>query len=191
MAEANLNGFIEAVNSEVDKKIEEILNEADEKRTEILDKAETDALNDAYVKIRACVTEEKSKSKMAISKAEQSARIKVLTHREELVKKIFDAVEKRVNEFILSPQYVGFLAGQLEGETTGNDTIIYLKPEDMKYINILKKKVSNECGFEEDDSIIYGGLAVYDRKSSVLINKTIDNILDEQKKNFGSSYRLA
>lgn len=191
MADANLRGFIEAVNSDVDKQIDEILTKADEKRNEILDKAENDALNDAYAKIRACVTEEKAKSKMAVSKAEQEARIKVLTHREELVRKIFDNVEVKVSEFTNSEAYKKFLAKLIRDEKTDDNTVIYLKPEDMKYENMLRALAGAECTFEEDNGIKYGGLSVYYKTSSILINKTIDNMLDEQKKDFGSKYRLA
>ena len=69
--------------------------------------------------------------------------------------------------------------------------MIYLREEDMKYESVLRRKAGNECSFEADPEIIYGGLSVYDKNSSVLINKTLDNMLDEQKKDFGSNYRLA
>ena len=61
----------------------------------------------------------------------------------------------------------------------------------MKYSEMLKSDLRIDCLFSEDAGIKYGGLSVYDKSSSVLINKTIDNMLDEQKKNFGSKFKLS
>lgn len=191
MNDNNLKEFIEAVNSEVDKKIELIREQADEKRSELLEKAENEALHEAYDKIKACVSEEKYKSKMTVSKAEQEARIKVLTHRENLVGKIFDSINDKLNDFTGSEAYKTFLSGLLNGENTGKNTVIYLREEDMKYESLLRITAGSECKFEADRSIAYGGLSIYDSLSSVLVNKTIDNMLEEQKKDFGSNYRLA
>jgi len=191
MNDSNLKEFIEAVNSEVDNKIEPIREQADRESTELLENAENEALNDAYEKIKACVSEEKYKNKMTVSKAEQEARIKVLTYREGLVSRIFDSVSEKLNSFTQSDEYVSFLDGLLKGETFSADTVVFLRKEDIRYEADLRKITGNECAFEQDDTIVFGGLSVYDRNSSVLVNKTIDNMLDEQKKDFGSNYRLA
>ena len=191
MNDNNLRQFIDAVNSEVDSKIGLIEKEAEEKSSELLENAENEALNEAYKKIRSCVTEEKQRNKMTVSKAEQEARIKVLTYRENLVGRIFDSVDDKLTDFTRSDEYPAYLEGLLDGENIGSDTVIYLREEDMKYESVLRRKAGNECSFEADPEIVYGGLSVYDRKSSVLINKTLDNMLDEQKKDFGSNYRLA
>ena len=191
MNDNNLRQFIDAVNSEVDSKIGLIEKEAEEKSSELLENAENEALNEAYKKIRSCVTEEKQRNKMTVSKAEQEARIKVLTYRENLVGKIFDSVDDKLLNFTCSDEYPAYLEGLLDGENIGSDTVIYLREEDMKYESVLRRKAGSECSFESDPEIVYGGLSVYDRKSSVLINKTLDNMLDEQKKDFGSNYRLA
>ncbi|WP_044973378.1 V-type ATP synthase subunit E [Ruminococcus sp. HUN007] len=191
MNDNNLRQFIEAVNSEVDSKIELIEKEADEKCSELLENAENEALNEAYKKIRSCVSEEKQLNKMTVSKAEQEARIKVLTYRENLVGRIFDSVDDKLINFTHSEGYSAYLESLLDGEEITKDTVIFLREEDMKYEPVLRRKAGNECSFEPDPEIVYGGLSVYDRNSSVLINKTLDSMLDEQKKDFGSNYRLA
>ena len=67
MNDSNLKEFIAAVNAEVDNKIKKIRKQADKSRKEILEKTENEALNNAYSKIKSCVSEEKFKSKMAVS----------------------------------------------------------------------------------------------------------------------------
>lgn len=191
MADTNLEGFIEAVNAEAESKINEIMAEAEEKKNHMLEKAENDALSKAYSEIRSAVTEAKTKSRMAVSKAEQESRIKVLTHREELVKKIFNAVEEKIVSFTSTENYEHFLCGLLKDEIIDNETVIYLKPDDMKYVSLLKNVCGCECSFEEDTEIRYGGLSIYSQKDSVMVNMTIDNMLDEERKNFGSKYKLA
>ena len=99
MTETKLKGFIDAVNADVNQQIEDLLSSVKDKRKTILETAEDEALNAAYIKIKNAVEDDASKSKIIISKAEQEARIKVLTHRETLVKQIFSDVEKRISEF--------------------------------------------------------------------------------------------
>ncbi len=191
MNDSNLTEFINAVNSEVDSRIELINEQAEVKRKEMLESAENEALNDAYSRIKSCVSEEKYKSRMTVSKAEQEARIKVLTHRESLVGKIFTSVNDRLNDFTKSKAYDAFLSGLISGEKTDENTTVFLREEDMKYEEMLRAIAGTACTFAADSSIVYGGLSIYDRVSSVLVNKTIDNMLEEQKKDFGSNYRLA
>ena len=191
MTETKLKGFIDAVNAEVNQQIEDLLSSVNDKRKTILETAEDEALNAAYIKIQNAVEDAASKSKIIVSKAEQESRIKVLTHRETLVKEIFSNVEKRIFEFIKTDEYKSYLVTLLKDESINSETTIYMKPDDMKYSEMLKSDLSIDCLFSEDVGIKYGGLSVYDKLSSVLINKTIDNMLDEQKKNFGSKYKLS
>ena len=132
MNDSNLKEFIAAVNAEVDNKIKKIRKQADKSRKEILEKTENEALNNAYSKIKSCVSEEKFKSKMAVSKAEQEARIKVLTHREELVEKIFSSVDEKLKEFTESEKYIGFLSDLLKDEITDSNSVVYLREEDLR-----------------------------------------------------------
>lgn len=191
MMDANLKNFIDAINSDVDRQIEEMLSEAEDKRTDILKNAETEALNEQYIRIRSAVTEAERKEKMIVSKEEQTSKINLLTHREELVQKIFRKVEEKIMDFVQTPDYEDYLLGLLESEKIHDNTVIFLKPDDMKYVNTLKETQRSNCVFMEEPSIKYGGLSIYDKSTSVLIDKTIDNMLDEEKKGFSSKYRLA
>lgn len=191
MNDNNLSEFIEAVNAEVDNKIEIIGKQAEEKRNMLLENAENEALNEAYNKIKACVNDERFRSRMTVSKAEQEARISLLKHREELVGRIFSSVDDKLISFADSDRYAAFLKELLNGENTGKDTVIYIRESDAKYESVLRETAGTECRFETDRTIVYGGLSIFDSTSSVLVNKTIDNMLDEQKRDFGSNYRLS
>lgn len=191
MIDTNLNGFIAAVNEEVNKQIEDMLGKADSEKKQKLQQAEDEILSKEYVKIRDAVTKLEAESKMIISKAEQEGRIKVLTHREELVKKIFSNVEEKLRKFVSSEKYAEFLSDLIKKESIEDGSIIYLKSDDMKYSQQLQKMTDAQCSFCEDKTIKYGGLSVYNEASSVLRNMTIDNLLEEEKKNFSSNYKLA
>ncbi|MDO5560252.1 MAG: V-type ATP synthase subunit E [Oscillospiraceae bacterium] len=191
MTDTNLNGFIDAVNLEVNKQIEDILSQANKKKSEKIEQAENDILNKSYVQIKTAVTQLQAESKMKISKAEQESRIRVLTHREELVRKIFANVEEQIKEFVRSDNYKDYLINLIKKETIENGAVIFIKPDDMKYEKILKSYIEAECEFKEDKTIKYGGLSVYSESSSVLKNMTIDSLLEDEKKNFSSKYKLA
>ncbi len=191
MFESDLKGFIETVNSEIDKQINDILEDAEKQRKDILSKAEKEALDDAYQKIQSAVSKNQSREKMTISKAEQEARINLLTYREKLVQSIFDEVERKVIEFTKSNRYKDYLISLLCEENIQDETVIYLKPEDMQYVNQLMETQRKDCVFTEEKSIKYGGLSVQNKNSPILINKTIDNMLEEERRNFSSNYKLA
>ena len=91
---------------------------AEEQRISLLEDAEDEALNNAYIKIKSCVTEEKYKSKIAVSKAEQEARVKLLTYREFLVEKMFCSIYDKLIHFTESEAYKTFLQSLLKDEKT-------------------------------------------------------------------------
>lgn len=190
MKETNLEEFIEAVNLEIDKQIAQIEEQAEQKRKELIENTENTALKDAYSKIKNCTKEEDYKSKIAVSKARQEARVKVLTYRESLVAKIFDTISDKLFNFTESEEYPDFLYNLLKNEKTGADTVVFIRKKDMKFEAGLRKLIGPECSLETDDNIVYGGLSVYNKNTSVLINKTIDDMLEEQKKSFASKYKL-
>jgi V/A-type H+-transporting ATPase subunit E len=190
MNDNNLNEFIDTINGEIDKQITQIEKSSERKGKKIISSAEDSALNKAYQKIKNCRTEEEYKSRLTVSRAMQDARIRVLTHRESLVATIFDNITDKLNEFTHSDEYVNYLASLVEKEQTDENSVVYIRKEDMKYEQTLKKLVDPGCKVEADDTIVLGGLSVYNRTTSVLVNKTIDDMLEEQIKSFGSKYRL-
>ena len=66
--------------------------------------------------------------------------------------------------------------------------IVYLMSDDMKYKDILSKIADVE--FKVDASIKLGGLSVCYPDELVIVDKTFDTLLNDEKRNFASGGTL-
>lgn len=180
-----LEKFSESVNSEVEEHISKILGEADELSSEKLEKAEDDALLDAYNKIQKSVRDTEAKYRRMYALEEQKFRMDALRHREELSGRIFGDIEKKLAEFTSSEKYGDYLFRIAEGEKLSGGEIA-VSPRDKSYGEKLGEKYG--CEVKLDDSIELGGLMIIDKEQGMIIDKTFDSALEEQKKAFSSRY---
>ncbi len=183
-----LEKFTRSVNIEAGEHITKILDKANKLSDEKIQKAEDDALSDAYNRIQKSVRETESKYRRMYALAEQEFRMETLKHREELSQKIFKDVEVKIAEFASSDNYECYLKKLIDEETLSENSVIVLSPKDEK----LGEKFKTEYGYEVklDDSIILGGLSIIDSSQGIIIDKTFDNALEEQRKNFSSMYNF-
>lgn len=181
-----LEKFSESVNSEVEEHISKILDEANEQRDKRLEKAEDDALLDAYNKIQKSVRDTEAKYRRMYALEEQKFRMDALRHREELSGKIFGDIEKKLAEFVSSEKYGDYLFRIAEGENLSGSGEIAVSPRDKAYGEKLGEKYG--CEVKLDNSIELGGLMIIDKEQGMIIDKTFDSALEEQKKAFSSRY---
>ncbi len=187
-----LSKFIEAVNDEIDTQIEQILKEAEEEKEVIISAAIENS--DATVKGQLSARTKKAENKFAreISAAEFSAKKEVLIYRDELIEKVFSSVAEKLLAYKNSDDYVDTLVKKIVMLSIEEEAEIMLSPADMKYADILAKAVKSEkVKFIADDNIKIGGVSVYLINSGIIIDKTFDLALEEQKSIFVSSNAFA
>ncbi len=180
-----LKRFKASVNAEIEGQIEQIEQQALEEKAQILKAAEDRILNDSYIRIQKAVKEIEGKYRRMTALHEQELRTEVLKHRNTLVKMIFAFVEQRINGFVNSQEYEKFLVKQIENENT-QGAVIKVSEKDLKYKQTLEK--ASGCKVEADDDIVLGGIALFFEEKGIIIDKTFDNALDEQKQTFSSRY---
>jgi len=185
-----LNGFIVAVNTDINESIAKLIEEANQRRYEIIKEAKDEALNESYIKIKTEVKNIGSKYQILLSKKEQEYKIKVLKYKESLFLKIFHNIEQKLKEFTQKEEYKEFLFDLIKLEEIDENSIIYLNSKDMKFQEDIIKFKLVKCSFEVDNSIKIGGLSIFYPQKSILINKTIDLKLEEQKKYFANNYKF-
>ena len=176
--------FLHAVNSEMDKEVDEIIAEAQNAKNELISIANDEALQLAYDRIKENVKLLSAKYFKLVAKAELDSKKEVLIHREELIKNLFKNVEDEISEFRKSSAYVDFLKKQVKESNIENGAIILLNPEDMKYKDNLTKELPSDCLIKEDLSIKYGGVSILYPSLNIVIDKTIDNSLKEERAEF-------
>lgn len=186
MQTEKLQRFTESVNIEVEEHITKIINEANEQSRNALKSAEDEALLDAYNKIQKTVKETEAKYSRMYALEEQKMRMDSLRHREELSEKIFSDIEEKLYSFAKTPSYADYLMKIVAEENYSKCAVLSLSPNDSKYSDKLSAKTG--CEVRLDDSIKIGGVMIIDAERGVVIDRTFDNALEEQKKSFSSKY---
>ncbi len=179
-----LEHFVSAVNSEIEKTIDVIISEADATKKEILDEAKDQSLNAAYERIQDSIKKVSSKYTKLVSKAELDCKKDILILREKLTEKVFENIRQSLAEFRKKPQYLKYLISLVKAEKLNDNAVILLSAADMEYSSDIKKALELSCEFKEDMSIKFGGLSILYPEQGILIDKTIDLALIEQRDDF-------
>lgn len=180
-----LQKFIDAVNSEIDVKVEKLLDEAEEEKKNIIAAAEERSESTAEQHISAVTKKTGNKYVLEVAHAELEMKKKILRHREKLSNMVFDAVRERIAEYRKTSAYFDGLVKSLVLVNAGDGAEVRLSPEDMKYADDLKKAVkAQNVTFVQDESIKLGGLAVYSAEKGTIIDKTFDLAVEEQRSDF-------
>lgn len=176
---AKLQRFSQAVYREVDEQIFSILEEATEMKNQIIDSSTDEGLEDAYNQIKEQKKKIELKYVRDISSAELENQRRVLLHRKELEKRLFDSVTARVIKFTESEEYTQWLSKKLESVSLENATL-YVKSSDKEKISALVKEGVIVC---ESDEILLGGFMAYYEEGK-LCDYTLDTALCDAKEQF-------
>lgn len=177
--------FFDAVNAQVEAETEAIIRECEEEKKKIVRKANDTFTKRAYNDVKDNAKKSSGKYALVANKAEFEAHKEILRHRNLLIDKLFIEIEEKISEFRKTDDYRNFLVGSLETEEKTDNMIVYLMPDDMKYIGLLKKVTDVE--FKTDSSVKHGGLSVCYPDKSVIIDKTFDTLINDEKRIFASS----
>lgn len=187
MSEGNekLKKFIDSVNDDIDERVAQLLEEAEEEKQEILASAEEASRSNAENHYDLKKRKTDSGYVKELSKSEFELKKNVLRRRTELTDSVFEAVKERIKEYRKTVSYADGLVRALLLLNVSGKAEIRLAPEDMKYADALSKAVrSEDVTFVGDSSITLGGFSVYIPEKSIIIDKTFDMALEEQRKAF-------
>ena len=180
-----LSRFAMSVNSDVNEQIIKIRRESAEEKEAILKAVEEKVLYECYNKIQKAVRRIEGKYRRESALEEQELRTEVLQCRSGLIKKMFDAVEEKIINFVNSDKYEEFLLKQIKSEDIEN-AIIKISEKDEKYIKTLSEH--SGCVVQTDSAIVLGGVMLLFEDKGIIIDKTFDNALEEHKQNFFLNY---
>ena len=91
--------FCDAVNCEIESKVNSVIDEAEKSKSELLNQANDAALQLAYDRIKENVKQISAKYFKLVAKAELDSKKEVLKYREQLIVSLFKSVEERISEF--------------------------------------------------------------------------------------------
>ena len=179
--------FENAIFSNIEHEINSIIDAAQIEKDEIVQNAKEKYLYNASKEIRRTVKKLQGKTVKLISQEEIKAKGDVLKHREKLVNQLFDTIVDRINAFTASDKYVTFLsntaADAVKGVSDDNATIL-IRQEDIKHKDAIQKEVGANYVIKVDSGIRLGGLSILLEEGKILIDRTLDSAIDEQRERF-------
>lgn len=184
-----LERFSSAVSEEVQRQIDSILSDAQTSRDEIIEKAHDTSLYIAYDKIKDEMKKISNKYLRLVSQAELESKRDILVHRENLAKKVFLNITDKLVAFTKDEKYKDYLLAKISNEIKSlpesDDAVIYLSSNDYKFTDDLK--AITDIKVEENSLIKIGGFMIHLKDKNLIIDKTMDLSLEEERQKFNQS----
>ncbi len=182
--------FVSTITAEADARCERIKKGTDIYIDYELKRVRKSARKNAKAVAKLEVSKLSEQSNTDSYKSRNEMMTQIVSKRDEIAQEVFNSVLKKIRSFVDSSSYEPFLTKSVQNivEAIGEDTIIYIRPEDEKYsaaLTVLCK------GVELDNSIAIGGCKGVNREKSVQADDTLDMRFEIQKTEFYSTSGLS
>lgn len=177
------NNFLQAINKYAEEQRKQIQNEAEEFKKQEIAKAEDEILNDAYNLIQKEMADMRNSIASEISKKEMESRRKLFQKRQDITDEIFTKAKNKLIEFTKTDKYKELLikyTKEMAKVLNKDDTILYVKEEDICFSDDIKKAFSNKCSVQASGNIVIGGIYGCNTQMGIVVDQTLDSKLDEQ-----------
>ena len=68
---------------------------------------------------------------------------------------------------------------------------MFIKEDDQKYQELIKKAFGGDCTFKIDTAIHIGGIRAYNSEMGIVADKTLDSMLEDQREWFEENSGMA
>lgn len=184
--EIKLERFKTAVMIEAEGKARDIKEKAENYKEEELSKKE----GEHKARIQKAVddkTSEIEKINLAnVSRAKLDAKREVLKKRNEIFDELFGNIVNRLGEFAKTSDYVEYMSKQISKVQAIGTGVLLVRAEDMEILE--KMYIASEIEVKQTEDIKLGGFIF--RTENRVIDKTIDEMLEEEKVRFMENSKL-
>ncbi len=187
-----LNKFKLAVFSEVEQQAQDIVSEAQLQQKQRLSEAKMQTKSEMDSQLEIIEKQYEADKVRAVSSRKLEAQRNVLTHRSEMMQKVFDTVCKNLSEFCGSDKYPDELKARLDKiaqQTQGKKCTAYFARRDMQ----LAQQLCEGTSFtpQQSQSITLGGVTVICEETGIAYDSSFDTALEQEKQNFLKASGLA
>lgn len=187
-----LNKFKLAVFAEVEQQAQSIVKEAQAQQKQLLSEAKEESQTELLTELEKIDKEFEAGKVRAVSSRKLESQRNVLTHRNEMIDKVFDNIRNSLAEFCKSEQYAELLKQRLElceQQTGGAECTAYFAKRDLE----LGKKLCKGTKFtaEPSQSILLGGVTVVCESSGIACDCSFDTSLAQQRQDFTKAAGLS
>lgn len=178
------SNFLNVIDRYAKKQKSKITDQIKEFEESELKKAEAEIIEDTNSMIQRELLSVRNNIAIEISHKELSERRKVSLRRKEIMAEIFKECRDNLVEFTQCEEYEKCLetyAKDIAQILTNNDVQLFVKSDDIKYADVIKKSFGRECSVTPDDKILIGGIRGYSEKRGLIADETLDAKLKEQE----------
>ena len=179
--------FEKAVYAEVDAKVDLIRREAEAEKESELQRNKDEQLAKSAAYVQKKTAEIKRNRKREVAKYSLDAKRSILKKRGEITERVFDAVSRKLEEYLSTPQYSEYLLQKI-GEFSKANALSGIQIEvgepDFEHAGKIKAAYSLPCEVVLNRTIRQGGFIVRDENDSVYFDETLSQKLAEQKSYF-------
>ncbi|CAB1251229.1 putative V-type ATP synthase subunit E [Ruminococcaceae bacterium BL-6] len=179
-----INKFNLAINHYAQEQREKIEKEIAEYKRRELEEAEREVLNEAYRMIQKEMAAMRDGITRERAHREMAARKELLEKRRKITETVFRKAAERLRSFTETEKYAALLqkfARNLSGILPDTGTVLCLRPDDLKYGELLKKAFGGECTVQADREISIGGIRAYHTGRGIMADETLDTMLEAQR----------
>ncbi len=188
--ENKLNSFVSVITEQADARCERIKKGTDKYIEYELNRTRKSAKENAKRIAKVELAKLSEESNTDSYKALNEKISEIINKRNEIADRVFKSVEKRVFDFTKTNDYLPFLEKSVMKiiEAIGENTVIFIRPEDEKYIPQLEKLCK---GVELDKDIKLGGCKGENKEKSMRADDTLDIRFCEAQQDFYSFSQLS
>lgn len=164
-----------------------LIDEAERKKTVEIDKIKPDIEEKYERKIREINSDVDLEASLKKSRYRNELRQILLRKRIDYKNEIFSEASHRLISFVESEQYKNYLLGKIEKilkEVKFEEAVIYLRRDDEKYFEEIKKLISKQWDVQISDDFKIGGFLLFNPENNCILNESIDEILSQQEQWF-------
>lgn len=163
---------------------EKILAEAKELEDDAYRQLEAEAKKDADALLAKELVEISSSASVEASLSQEERTKKLVEKRDGYVASIFIEAKNKLIEFVNSTEYKTYLVEHMKKIAElyqMNDSILWLREEDMKYADELVKAYGIALTVKQSSNITIGGFIIENKETNVVVDESLDFALENQK----------
>lgn len=188
-----LKTFLAAIDDYAEQQRKRILTELEASNRIAVERAEKETLASAYDIIGQRTADARLQISKDVSRRHSDAKRRLLEKRMQIENDVFARAEEKLRAFTSQSGYRDWLVRQAKcsgGRLTEN-SVLYLRADDMKYASDIFAALGFECTVREDESNTLGGFYAEDMTNGVALNATFAAALASLHDRFKENSKLS
>ena len=186
--------FCIAINHYAEEQRKKIEDEIAAFKKKELSEEEIEILTECYLMIQKEMAQMRTGISKEMAARETDLKRHLLEKRQKITDDIFQRAREQLVEFTKTDLYADFLKKSVEQFAKAlqqQDSVIFIKPADEKYEEIIRGAFQHSCSFQPSDSIHIGGIKARNESMGLLADNTLDTLLESQREWFEEQSGMA